>query len=416
VSIAINDKVLDTKPIKIAANGRTSIEFFLSDLPYGLNRGEVRLAAQDKLVEDNKFPFAIERKEPGRVLFVYEARQPRAALYYRTGIDAATDSALAMDPVTTEQVGNVALNKYSFVVLSDVGSLPPSFEDAVKKYVNGGGSALISLGSVSAVKTRVPLTDHAITGDRYASRTGDRFQIAASVDSAHPALRRVEAFEEVKFFQTVAVNPGKDRVLAKLTDGSPLLIEKKMGEGRVLVFTSAFDNLSNDFPIHASFLPFLNETAQYLSGVDTTPANFTVGSFLELRSAKDRGTGVEVLNPDGKRALSLAEAAKAETLQLGREGFFDVRRANGHHELVAVHADRNESNLTPVPAETQELWSHLGQGAGSAAGSDAANGEKPYSLWWWFVLALLGVTFAESLFSSRYLAAEGEPGQRRQAA
>ena len=37
-----------------------------------------------------------------------------------------------------------------------------------------------------------------------------------------------------------------------------------MGEGRVLVFASTFDNISNDFPLHASFVPFVEQTAQYL--------------------------------------------------------------------------------------------------------------------------------------------------------
>jgi hypothetical protein len=73
-----------------------------------------------------------------------------------------------------------------------------------------------------------------------------------------------------------------------------------------------------------------------------------------------------------------------------------------------VHADRRESDLDVIPAETLALWK--GTGAGSRGGPTTGDeGSKPYSLWWWFALALLIVTVAESLFASRYLAVPEEP-------
>jgi hypothetical protein len=32
----------------------------------------------------------------------------------------------------------------------------------------------------------------------------------------------------------------------------------------VQVFASTFDNIGNDFPLHSSFLPFVEQTARYL--------------------------------------------------------------------------------------------------------------------------------------------------------
>ncbi len=418
VAVVLNNKVLETKKVKIPANGRVTVEFFLADAPYGLNRGEVRVSAGDKLAQDNTLPFALERKEPGRVLFVHEARQPRGVLYYKTALDAPADSALTVDAVTTDQAANVSPQKYSFVVLSDVAYLPVQFEDSLKKYVRGGGSVLIALGSAAATRPRVPIFDEAITESRYSGRNAERFQGAASVDSTHPALSRANGFEGVKFYQTVQVVPGNARVLARLTDQTPLVMEKKIGEGRALVFGSTFDNIANDFPLHASFVPFVEQSANYLSGVEKSAADFTVDSYLELRSAKDQGTALEVLDPDGKRALSLSEAATAQTFQLPREGFFELRRANGRHELIAVHADRRESDLSMIPKETLALWQNMGRGAEQNNGPGGAGNTHtaPYSLWWYFALVLLIVSLLESLFASRYLAAENEPMVRKEAA
>ena len=109
-------------------------------------------------------------------------------------------------------------------------------------------------------------------------------------------------------------------MLARLTDRTPLILEKKIGEGRVLVFTSTFDNIANDLPLHASFVPFVEQSASYLSGIDQTAADFAVDSYVDLHSAKDQGAAVEVLDPDGKRPLSLHEAASAQTLKLSARG------------------------------------------------------------------------------------------------
>jgi hypothetical protein len=176
------------------------------------------------------------------------------------------------------------------------------------------------------------------------------------------------------------------------------------------------DNVANDLPLRASFVPFVEQSAQYLSGYEAAPAQYAVDSFVELRSARDAGSAAEVLDPDGKRTLSLKEAASAQAVRLGREGFWEIRRANGRNGLIAVHADRRESDLDVIPVETQKLWQGTGSGSPASQRESVDGGEKPFSLWWYFAFALLCVTAAEALFSSRYLAAEQEPAVRKRAA
>jgi len=81
-----------------------------------------------------------------------------------------------------------------------------------------------------------------------------------------------------------------------------------VGEGRVIVFTSTFDNVGNDLPLHASFVPFVEETARYLGGQQDRSTNVAVDSYIELRSAKERGAAIDVTEPDGTRPLSLKDA------------------------------------------------------------------------------------------------------------
>jgi hypothetical protein len=184
-----------------------------------------------------------------------------------------------------------------------------------------------------------------------------------------------------------------------------LLLEKKIGEGRVLLFTSGLDNLTNDFPLHPVFIPFIDQTARYLAGMETRAGSRVVDSFLELRTAKEQSVGVEVVDPDGKRPLSLKEATAAQSFQLTRAGFYQLRLANGRQDLIGVNADRRESDLDVIPKEVLALWTgNTGNEAQEASsGTVTQDQKKPYSLWWYAVLLLLVVAIAESLLSSQYL-------------
>jgi hypothetical protein len=134
-----------------------------------------------------------------------------------------------------------------------------------------------------------------------------------------------------------------------------------------------------------------------------------------LRSAKEQAVSVEVIDPDGKRPLSLRESTQAPTFQVTREGFFEVRRANGRHEMTAVNPDRRESDLGLMPTETVQLWT--GSGTNAAAKPEPGSGstafleepaKKPLSFWWYFLLAAALATVGESVLASRYLGVQRE--------
>ncbi|MGE0406687.1 MAG: BatA domain-containing protein [Candidatus Korobacteraceae bacterium] len=410
VSLVLNGKTVGTKTVEVPENGRATAEFIGLDAAYGLNRGEVRIDAADSLTEDDRFFFGVERTDPKKVLFIHEARQGRAVLYVRNAVEASADAAFSLEPVTVEQVGNVDPTRFAAVVVSDVASLPAGFVKSLETYVRQGGAVLFAMGPTAGTRSRVPLFDEAIVASNYASRAGDRFQMATETDASHPAIARANRWEGVKFYHTVKVEPGSAAVFARLADGTPLLMEKKLGEGRVMVFASTLDNISNDFPLHASFVPFIEQTAYYLSGEEDRRANVPVDSHVDLRNSKDLKTAVEVLGPDGQRALSLQEAASAESVPVDRAGFYELRRANGRHELVAVNPDRLESNLERIPQETLDLWVRTGQAGSVQEGQPGQEqSQNRWPLWWYVLLAVAVLGVAESVIASRHLAPPDRP-------
>ncbi len=122
-----------------------------------------------------------------------------------------------------------------------------------------------------------------------------------------------------------------------------------------------------------------------------------------------------MIEPSGRRGLSLQESASARSYPLSRTGFYALRLANGRQDLVAANPDRRESDLTPIPADVLALWRGGSSGTGLAAATRAAatepasavaappSGAMRNSLWWYAILLLLVLALAESAVGSGYL-------------
>jgi hypothetical protein len=404
-SLVVNGKLIATRSVEVPAGGRAAVEFPSLDVPYGFSRCEVRIDSADSLPADDVSLFTVERSDSERVLFVHESSESRSPLYFRDALAAAAEKAFNLEAVTVDQVASIQPSTYAFVVLSDVPSMPASFEDGLMKYVRSGGSVLIAVGTSAARQPHVAVFGENIVDSRYYSRDGARFLTVGDADPSHPSIGKAERWSGVRFYFAVRVNAANSRVVARLTDGTPLLLEKKVGEGRVLLLGSGLDNLTNDFPIHPVFIPFIEQTARYLSGTERRSGARVVDSFLELRSGKQQGVGVEVIDPAGLQALSLNEAASAETFQLRRAGFYELHLASGRRDVVGVNADRRESDLDVMPDDVLSLWRGNAD-AGilqAAAGGHTGEPAKPYGLWWYIMLLVLAAAVAESWLAGQYL-------------
>jgi len=408
VSLSLNGRTVETKPVEVPANGRATVEFLSLEVPYGRNKGEVKIDGGDTLPADDSFYFSVERLDPRHALFVHEADNTRGLLYFKAALEASGQAAFEIDPATVEQSTNLNPQKYAFVVLSDVGSLPGGFENELRSYVRGGGSVLIALGHMSVASLKVPVADDHVEGTRYAGREGAMYQTVASLDTSHPVVLKDDRWDDVKFYQAIQVAPGNARVVARLTDQTPLLLDQTVGAGHVLVFASTFDNIANDFPLHPSFVPFIDRTARYLGRLDAGAPSVEVGSFEELRDAKETGSAVDVVDPKGDRVFSLAEATRAQNIQFTLAGFYDIRRPNGRNELVAVNADRHESDLALVPQETLTLWQNTASGPSGGGGGTSQDQPRPMSLWWYVMAAALVLGIAESLLGNQHLSVDKE--------
>lgn len=404
---------LDGRPVQdvtatAPANGVTTVAFrpvTLEDRPV---RGTVRLPA-DALRADDAFHFVLSPAQGIGVLVVEGAgARPDASLYLRRAL-AVTDAApYRVDVAPPRALATSNLSAYRVVVLNDAAFPAGEAGRRLRAFVEAGGGLVVALGDRSAdagwalAEGAAPLRD----------RTEGAGAIGA-VEYGHPVFEVFRAahsgdFGTARFFRYRQLTPPAGvRVLARLDDGSPLLVERPVGKGRALVWASTLDTYWNDLPLRPVYLPFVHRLVRYASGVHEPAPWATVGQTLDAasldRTAAD--AGAVVLTPSGRR---VDLKATAPVLRLDEAGFYDVRRAAdplraGHP--AAANVDPAEAD--PARLDPAELVSAVTAHAASApvARRDEplapAELEKSQASWWYLLVVGFLLLAVETTLSNR---------------
>lgn len=386
-----NGRVVDEQAVTLAPNGRAEVTFAPLTLAQGANRVAVRVVPGDELEADDTRFLALQRPEPRPVLLVSGDLRARDTLFVESAMGSLSQLALRVTRATPGGFAEHTLEDYNIVVVADAGALNAAATQRLGDYVEQGGAMLLALGPRSTGLTTVPLTGQTFA-TASVNRGGPGYAAVGSMDTSHPALRGVGSLRAARFFRHAVIEPlPEDEVLISLDDGAPLLIERSLGDGRVLLFTSSLDRQWNDLAVQPVFVPLVAGLANHLLGGAGFTSEAELGSTLALRAMGMQGG--QIFDPAGDPALGLGGGT--DDVLLDQIGFYELV-GGGRTELVAVNFDTRESDLAPMGTDTIERWQGLGRGieqaaldAGAAAGPGA---EVPVPLGPW-LLALLVVVF-----------------------
>ncbi len=406
VTFRLGGKRVADRSADIPASGRASVVFEGFDVPKGNTRAEVVLDSGDALALDDRRLVVFDNTEPSPILFLSGENRRRDVLYYKAALDAGAESIFEVRAASPAEADRLQPERFAMVVISDVPRLSSLFTERLRDYVEAGGSVLLAVGPKITLAREAPLYEKRIGEARYVPREGERFQVPGEVDVSHPVLRQVERFRRVKFFRYAQLWTGEDdEVPARFADGSPVLVEHKVGDGRLLVFASSLDNVWNDLPVHPVFVPFAVEATRYLSGLEESRMQAVIGSVLALRKRRAPGSTVQAFDPEGDRVLSLSQSISEQDLQVTQLGFYEIRRT-GEAELIAVNPDPRESNLRPMDADMLALWQATGGGGGEVAAAEGVETPidlPPFEIWRWLLVLLLLAALIESVVGNQHL-------------
>jgi len=141
------------------------------------------------------------------------------------------------------------------------------------------------------------------------------------------------------------------------------MVEKRLGKGRVIAFTTPVDGEWNNWPSDPSYVVTILELARYLARSTAAAGDLPVGVPLRRILDPSRyGATARMLPPTEEDAVSLRALPTKDgrALQLAFEetdrcGFYrlELDRRDGEAEtaLFAVNLDPAEGDLRPVPED-----------------------------------------------------------------
>jgi hypothetical protein len=218
-------------------------------------------------------------------------------------------------------------------------------------------------------------------------------------------------FSAARFYRYRSALQPAGQVLARFDDGTPALLERKAGAGRVLMWTSSLDLDWSDMPVKPVFLPFVHTITKYLADYADAPASLTVGQVIPAprrvsgRAAAANRGGTIAIAPSGAR---VSVGTEDGALELEEQGFYDVRTQGAGADsatALAANVDLAESDLAPL--DPRELAAAVaGRAQGEAAGLGAARpsdeAQAQAQRLWWYLLVAGGLLLAgETLLSNR---------------
>ncbi len=275
-------------------------------------------------------------------------------------------------------------------------------------WVERGGGVVVVLGRRlsarnGAIASLLPVT-LAGTADRLTDRGGTLRDVRTEHPLFQPFRESADALGMVRFFRYARVDAAADAdVLARFDDGNAAVVERRVGNGRVIVLALPLDNTAGDFPLQPAFLPFVRQLVLHTSGRDAVPLWRTTGERWALP-----GTLVDpVVEAPDRSLVRPGVDSLGAAVALTDAGFYRAFRSRAGGEadaMVAANAPPGESVLTPM--DTAELL--LGVGTGSDTVRTAPAGvesdqelERKQSSWRVLLAIALAALIVETIVAAR---------------
>jgi hypothetical protein len=427
VTLEIDGRSIGTKEATVAPRGTTAVAFDTFTLAEANARGVIH-AGTDALPADNDFYFVLSPSRPLSVL-VLQANDAGAdaSLYLATGLRLSQAPPFAVETLAESRATPASLNGRAVVVVNDATALSTTMASALQRFVTQGGGLFLVVANHTPAGNGSPIVPGTLGAP--IDRLGGRGGTFGYLDYSHPIFEafkdpRNGSFANIRFLRYRAIAPAPtDHVLARYDDGAVAMVERRVGSGRVIAFTSTIDGDWNDYPKHGMFVPVIHETMKYLAQYTEPQPWYTVGRMFDLATpiaamvqqgqisgaaGGARDTAGVVVTPGG-RQVTLGSGG-APSMALDETGFYAVRlpgMAAARPYTVAVNLDRDEPDLVAL-APAEFLASATGQDATVVAGqrydvneSTPEDVEKRQSIWWYLLVAGLGALLVETAWSNR---------------
>ena len=294
------------------------------------------------------------------------AGTPAAAAFQVTGVGGAQLSAWSED----------RLASHAAVVLLSTRGLERRGRELLGAYTRNGGGMLVAAGADVDGSIIADVLGAGSTLRVVTTGTRPEPRALAPTDVRHPVFQpfagNAATLGLVTFQNASRIGGTGCQTLARFTTGDEALVECPSGDGRTLVLASDLDNRWNDFPLHATFVPFLHEVVRYLASARAHASEYFVG---DAPAGVQRAPGI----------VTVGDPAVAA----------GTRR-------IAVNVDPREADPARITIEDfQSAVTRLKAAGGVEARVEARQQEDRQHLWQYALALMVLLLAGEGLLAAR---------------
>jgi hypothetical protein len=413
-TLELAGRKVDTKRITIPARATSQAVFAGAPVLSEASRGVVRITADSQPSNDAWF-FTVS-EDLGAAALIIEPSRPRGnmSLFVTRALGVADDPPVRTSAKPVESVTTTDLRGRSLIILNETGLPTGTLGAELRARVKAGAMLFIVPGETGGPAGGPATTEWrtvlpANMGPVVDRGDGGRW---ASVDFSNALFEpfRVSRADfssvSVTKYRTLVPTPDSAQVIAKLDDGAPLLVERAVGEGRILMWAGTLDPAWNDLPFHPLWVPLVHQLARRSVMGRDARSWFTAPHVLNL-ATEDLNAVVE--SPSGQR-VRVAPDSQRPSIELKERGFYEIRggtTAIGAGRPVAVNVDLVESDLSHMDAAelVAAMTSRGDRGASGALNTPFAGTaqelERRQAIWWYLLMAAVFLLAAETFISNR---------------
>lgn len=395
LKFSIDGKVESEHVIALPPGGHRTIALPATLTP-GRHKVEARVGA-DAFPSDDTAIALVNARAGINILLVTPSDEKaegfeREGEFLRRALSSTAEAPfkLQLNELTSNQFFEQSLNEPDVVILAGVSAVDGATAKALAKFVGRGGGLVVSVGpatDAAAINASLAPLLPATLGEPI--RTGeldyDRYLTIQTADLDTPLLREFELpyngdLAAARIYNHYRVTPPTDtaaaaasRTLVSYATGAPMLLERKVGRGRVMLVTTTLGAGWNSMPVHQAYQPFLLRLVNELVGNIAVPRNVAQGKPMIADLPPGDGE-LFFTTPDAK-----LEPVKPVTVGSRRFVRYEAARTPGVYELqdssgkvlasFVVAGDTRESDLRGLePAGVAKLEKAVG---GKVAYDDA---------------------------------------------
>ncbi len=412
----------------------------------------------DQLLEDGSSLFAARVIDGISLLLVDgdpSAASERSETHYLRSLDVL-GTGLDAEIATVSELETVSLNQYQVIFLCNVDEASPDRIASLERWVHDGGALVLMPGNRVRAATYnaafhrngnglSPLALTSIAGDPTMAKWVN-FEVDPQI---HPALQvivdsDVSSLSNVDVFSwwksELPVNQIGKSIAVPLRlndeDNSPAMVERRLGDGKIVVFTIPGDGDWTMWPSSPTFAPVMIDLIDYLVGTEIDNSNVPIGGAIsypvDLTLYQNR---VGLRDPDNGKIETIARPTVAASTpatdseqpanespptmpadsnspessgtyaahfdNILRRGFYSLELARHTGEtdrvLFASNYDTRESRLTKLSAATLDggLFSNkVSRVSVDQLNSQTVSGGNS-EIWMQLLMALFGVLVIE---------------------